>query len=353
MMIQNTQLPDDRTLDQASTPVNGRARPRRNLLRWIGGGCLSIIVLIITGFVVLYFTGILSGPHGNKDDHPAWSPDGSRIVFESDRDGNYDIFVMNADGSQIRQLTRNPFGRVEEFFAKSPGDISPAWSPDGNQIVFSSGRDDAMWSFDAFNIYVMNADGSNVKNLTNFNNIANWPAWSPDGNKIAFAFSQMFSSSGLNPFPNYDIYVMDSDGSNLVQLTHGPEEDIAPTWSPDGTYIAYMSAYPNKSQIYVMNADGSDLLPLTNNSANDGFPEWSPDGRHIAFLSDRDGSIRIYIMNSDGSNMSPLPCDTINSTYFAWTPDSNRIVYAIERSGKTGINVMNIDCTNLVQLTGN
>jgi hypothetical protein len=134
----------------------------------------------------------------------AWSPDGTEIAFSSDRDGNYEIYVMNADGSDQIRLTNN-----------SANDRFPAWSPDGTEIAFSSDRDGD------FEIYVMNADGSDQIRLTNNSANDDYPAWSPDGTKITFSSDR----DG-----NHEIYVMNADGSDQIRLTNNPTLDWFPAW---------------------------------------------------------------------------------------------------------------------------
>ena len=239
-----------------------------------------------------------------SDFNPAWSPDGTQIAFSSERSGNSEIYAMNADGSNPRNLSNN-----SEF------DRSPAWSPDGARIAFSSG-----FGGDS-EIYVMDADGSNPRNLTNNSNLASneSPAWSPDGTQIVFNSSQ-------------EIYVMDADGSNPRNLTNNRESDHSPTWSPDGMHIAFVSGRDGNPEIYVMDADGNNPRNLTNHSADDREPAWSPDGSQIAFVSGRDGNSEIYVMNADGSNLSRLTNNSVSDHSPAWSPNSEVSRELIEHS---------------------
>jgi len=246
-----------------------------------------------------------------------------KIAFESFRDGNCEIYVMNADGSNQTNLTNN-----------SAYDSSPSWSPDGSLIAFSSSRDGN------FDIYIMNADGSNQTRLTNDSAHNFYPSWSPDGSQIAFESDR----------DGYGIYVMDADGSNQTRLTNNSADDRYPSWSPDGSQIAFWTNRDGNSEIYVMNADGSNQTRLTNNPDTDFYPSWSPDGSQIAFESDRDG-YGIYVMDADGSNQRKLTNES--DRYPSWSPDGSCIAFDSYRDGNCEIYVMNADGSDQIRLTNN
>jgi Tol biopolymer transport system component len=190
-------------------------------------------------------------------------------------------------------------------------------------------------------IYIMDTDGSDPVNLTN-NAAGDWyPAWSPDGTRIAFL------SSRDGPV---EIYVMDADGSNQVNLTNNPAWDAEPAWSPDGTRIAFASNRDGEPDIYVMNADGSNPVRLTNNPPRYS-PAWSPDGTRIAFTSLLDGDYEIYVMNADGSNPVNLSNDPARDAEPAWSPDGTRIAFQSNRDGNDEIYIMGADGSNPVRLT--
>ena len=184
-----------------------------------------------------------------NDNSPEWSPDGTKIVFVSDRDLLAGIYVMNADGTGQINLTPN-----------AAQNFAPAWSPEGNRIAFGSNRDGNS------EIYLMNADGTGQTRLTS--NLAqdDGLAWSPDGSKIAYV-------SRIDG--NREIYVMNSDGTGNTNLTNDPAPDEGPDWSPDGRKIAFFSHREGHYVVYVVNADGTAQTNLTTEAEN-WWPDWSP-----------------------------------------------------------------------------
>ena len=249
----------------------------------------------------------------------------TKIAFVSNRDGNYEIYIMNADGSEQKRLTNNP---TFDYF--------PSWSPDGKKIAFTSDRDGN------YEIYIMNVDGSEQKNLTNNRAHDFKPSCSPDRKKIAFVSDR----DG-----NYESYVMNVDGSGQKRLTKNPGLDAISSWSPNGMKIAFMSDRDRNEEIYVMNANGSEQKRLTNNHVNDGFPSWSPDGKRMAFVSDRDGNDEIYIMNADGSGQDRLTYSLAGEAFPSWSPDGKRMAFALKGDGNFEIYIMNADGSGQERLT--
>ena len=211
-----------------------------------------------------------------RDWYPSWSPDSRRITFVSRLQENGaagdQIYVIDSDGSNQRQLTRH-----------GSENRRAAWSPDGRHIAF-----------DSWDIQVIDPDGSNLRNLTNSRGIWDgWPFWSPNSRHIAF----------IRQNPHNEIWVMNSDGSNPRNLTQQTRDTGYSwygrlAWSPDSRQIAFNTDRDGNHEIYVMGLADSNPRRLTNNSASDESPSWSPDGNHIAFTSNRDGRNEIYVIDA-------------------------------------------------------
>jgi dipeptidyl aminopeptidase/acylaminoacyl peptidase len=235
----------------------------------------------------------------------------------------YDLWIINTDGTGLRQITQT--GAPE---------VSPAWSPNGSKIAFSR-------LLSSFQIVVRNMVGGSEVQLTNDAANNESPAWSPDGSKIAFA-------RGLNG--DYEIYVMNANGTSSVNLTNNAAYDSEPAWSPDGTKIVFRSIRDGNSEIYVMNNDGSAVTRLTDTIEAESSPAWSPDGTRIAFATSRDGNPELYLMNPDGSNLLRLTDDPATDMHPTWSSDGSRIAFVRQGTG-TDLWIMNADGSNPVQIT--
>jgi len=257
----------------------------------------------------------------------------SRIAFVTDRDGpdpignfgNQEIYVMNPDGTGQRRLT---YEKAE--------DMTPAFSPDGRKIAFTSRR------AGVFYLFLMNADGTDQRQLAPERAVSGTePTWSPDGKRIVFRTT-------VTP---YTIYSINVDGSGLQKLTDGTAGASSPAWSPDGKKIAFTSRRSGNPEIYAMDADGANVVRLTSNDAIDRFPAWSPDGRRIAFESDRDGDSRIYAMNADGTNVVRLTSPPGKDSRPSWSPDGKQLTFHRTVLGHAQVYVMNADGTDVKRLT--
>jgi Tol biopolymer transport system component len=276
----------------------------------------------------------------SADDISAGLTRTGRIAFVSTRAGNdnTEIYTMNPDGTGVTRLSNS-----------AGSDVDPVWSPGRSKIAFASTRPGSSFQ----RIYTMNADGSGVTQLTNTGGPDKSPAWSPDGSKIAFTHVEIHHPATGHVFFSADIYVINANGSGLVQLTKTGHES-SPAWSPDGSVIAFESTRDGNSEIYVMRADGSGITRLTHRAANDYDPAWSPDGTKIAFDSDPSGccgNFDIYLMNANGSAATRLTRDPHDDSWPTWSPDGTRIVFDSDRSGKTEIYLMNSNGRGVIRLT--
>ena len=269
------------------------------------------------------------------------------IAFTSTRSGNSEIYRMSADGKRVRRLTKHP-----------KYDGGAAWSPDGQQITFISFRDQNRIQNPGIvlgEIYLINANGTDPINLTQSIEKPDLvSSWSPDGKQIAFGSSELFVQDDLF---RSDIWVMDVDGGNSRNLTKHGAQDMAPDWSPDGNQIAFSSDRDGNWEIYVMNADGTNPTNLTKHPAKDSRPAWSPDAELIAFSSHRDKkdeadkNVEIYMMNPDGTNPINLTNHPAMDSRPSWSPDGKRIAFQSNRDENWEVYVMNADGANPINLT--
>ena len=256
---------------------------------------------------------------------------GGLILFESDRDGNPEIYAVD-DAGHINRMTDNP-----------AADTQAAWDPSMQRMAFTSNRDGQN------EIYLMNADGTNPINLTNNPADEQQPAWSVDGQWIAFT---------SNRDGNYEIYIQQVNGSEVINLTNNPGNDTQPNWvrstnfDPSGESIVFTSDRDGNQEIYRMKTDGSEAINLTGNPATDQMAKGSPDGALVVFTTDRDGNQEIYTMRIDGQNQQNLtnnpstdfgPSWAANQAWVAFTTDrdGNREVYITKPGALEVYNITN------------
>ena len=266
--------------------------------------------------------------NASDDWAPVWSPDGQRLAFASSRDGNTEVYVMAADGTDPTNLTQN---------ADTDG-WNIVWSPNGQRIAFTSERDGNT------EVYVMAADGTDQTNLTQSAGDDWAPVWAPDGQRLAFV---------SNRDGNTEVYVMAADGTDQTNLTQSAGDDWAPVWSSDGQRLAFASNRDGNTEVYVMAADGTEPTRLTQNAGDDRDPVWAPDGQRLAFASDRDGNTEVYVMAADGTNPTSLTYHFSGEWSPVWSPDGQRIAFLSNRDGNTEVYVMAADGTNPTNLTQN
>ena len=230
--------------------------------------------------------------------------DGAQLLFTSVRDGKPNLYLVDAEGGNERQLTRE-------------GGSLGAWSPDGKRIVFTSER-----SGNA-DLYVMDADGSHVQRLTSTTpDRENQAAWSPDGKKILF-------HRHTDAPPSDQLFLMDPDGTHEVHLTNEGSFSGDPAWSPDGKQILFVSTRNGDGfHLFVMAADGTGARPLPAPTSEGWvFPAWSPDGKRIAYTSRVGDAQELFVCPVDGANPEKLTSLGGSNTFAAWSPDGKEIAF--------------------------
>ena len=272
---------------------------------------------------------ILSQIKNYNNVFPSWSPDRNKIAFQSDRDGDEEIYVMNSDGSEQKRIT-SVTGR----------DTHPNWSPDGKTIMFQSNRS----SNDPHivELYTMNEDGSAQKQITHLNKFSGVPVLSHDASKIIFQ-SKDYNADKHNEESFWHIYIMNSDGTGIRKLTNGKSNFQVPVWSPDDSKILYWCDSTGNNEIYVIDFASGKSKQLTFNSADDIVACWSPDGSKISFYSNRSGKYDLLIMDSDGSNQRILAEDISPFAVPFWSPDGKYILTTALQNNYKKIALVNME----------
>ena len=268
------------------------------------------------------------------------SPDGTRLAYHRWRATDSNIWVMNIDGTGATQLTG--------INADERDNIEPHWPPDGSKLAFNSSR----ISGQNWDVYVMNADGSGVVEVssnpsTDSNTNVDRPrGWSPDGRVVLLSYRDGTPQT----------YLVNADGSNLQPLFDG-EDFLDPYWSPDGSKLIASSHRNGNGEIYVLNADGTGAVNISNNPGFDFtswwvHDPWSPDGSRVAFEGWRGWASEIFVVGADGTGLVNVSNDDSGFDHFlAWTPDGARILFSSDRSGDDEIYLVKADGSRLVNLT--
>lgn len=239
----------------------------------------------------------------------------------------YEIYTMNADGTQPTNLTNNAFY-----------DSAPAWSPDFTKIAFESGRNGVV------SIFTMNANGTQATQLTTGATSYD-PRWSADGSKLVFSRNVPSGSEA------YEIFTMNANGTSLTQLTFNSAKNYYPDWSPDGQYIVFSSDMDGDSEIYRMNSDGTNLIKLTSNTTSDALPSFSRTGDKIVYASNEDGDSEIYVININGTGKVKLTNNSVYDSYPSFSKTTDNIIFTSYRDGNDELYSMTITGTNVTRLT--
>lgn len=259
----------------------------------------------------------------------AKAPATAKIAFASNRDGNWEIYLMNPDGSQQERLTRN-----------NALDHSPVWSPTGEQILFTSDRDGIK------DLYVMDADGGRVRRVFAKLAVRIEPTWLPDGERIAFHAET----------PRWSIQTATINGEDVKQVASAESHGGNPSWSANGNEIAFVKGAGGTYRIFIVKLDSGDIRTfLPKESALMHTPSWSPKGDKLAFTWSKWGlrnKSAIFVANRDGSHLRQISERVPLAYYPAWSPDGDKIVYveeAVERNRQ--IAVVDVETGGKTQLT--
>lgn len=246
---------------------------------------------------------------------PSLSPDGARMVFLKALEDREQMFIANADGSNERRLLGPPGTDIED----------PAWSPDGRLIAYIriAGHSKSM--------HIMNVDGTNDRALTPPRQSPIHPAWMPDSRSILYCTDDDLHPPQKNSAKIYRIDV----GSQKITTVISGGVNTYPVPSPDGTRIAFRKMIDTNSEVFIANTDGTGIRNLTNHPAFDGWPAWSPDGTRIVFASNRNSPYQVFVMDADGSNVKLVANTEGRATAPQWSRDGRFIYFT--NSWRTGL----------------
>lgn len=226
-----------------------------------------------------------------------------QIVFQSNRDGNFEIYSMNDNGANLRRLTHS-----------DTYDVTPSWSPDGSHVLFASDRD-GMWD-----IYTMNSDGGNVTRLTSDAGANYSPSWSADGRRIVFVSTRDAA--------NGEIYLMHADGNAVERLTRDSTFKDFPSLTPDGSVILYIAAGRTARSLVSLDLASRSVSTLTPAALDPGRPRCSPDGRTVLFAGASEGHSAVYALARTGGLPNRLTTGEGVYQTPGWIGDGNSIIYS-------------------------
>jgi TolB protein len=309
------------------------------------GAVVALISLCVLGIYVAQSLRANGDSPSQSDEHtddngnegggilePAARRGGTRIVFDSRRGSSLDLYVMKIDGSGLQPITTAP-----------GAERGPSWSPDGSRIAYY-GADDEQANYD---IFVINADGTDPRNLTNSPTVDDrYPSWSPDGDQIVFH---------SNPEGDYDLYMVNADGTDIHPITDNDAQDLGPDWSPDGRYIAFHTdAWGYPFEIAILDLETGEVWRVTDSEALSSFPTWSPDGRKLAYhtIDAETSGVNIHIIGADRSEERVLITGLDRSAFPDWSPDGRSIIFQSGSDENSAIAMIPVEGGTAQPLTG-
>lgn len=254
----------------------------------------------------------------------------TKIAMVCDRAGKKEVYVMDFDGSNVKQITKHRSSIT-----------GPAWSPDGTKIAYSLVAKNKK-NVKNWNLYEFDFKTSTVKLLSDRTGINSGAHYHPDGQRIALTMSFL---------GNPEIFIFNPDTKSVTRLTNSSGVDVDPNWSPDGKHIVFVSSRAGAPMVYKMDADGGNVQRMTFAGTYNATPTWSPQNNKIGFAGWIDGRFDIFIMNTDGTNIERLTKNQGNNEDPSFSPDGNFIVFSSNRAGQKNIYVMNVDGTFVKRLT--
>jgi TolB protein len=244
----------------------------------------------------------------------------TRIAYIAKRANKADIYTINYDGTERKNITNH-----QSII------VSPRWSPDGNFLAFTSFKNGTP------EVYIRNIKNGAEKRVASFEGLNLCGYWSPDSQKILLTLSK----DG-----NEEIYVLEIDTLKLKRLTQSYSIDVSPTWSPDGKKIAFVSDRGGSPQIYTMDADGNNVKRITFEGNYNTSPSWSPRGGRIAYEGLINGKYQIFTIDEEGNNLIQLTFDSADNESPSWAPSGRQIVYSSKTNAKSKIYIMNANGLN-------
>jgi TolB protein len=278
------------------------------------------------------------------DRYPDWSPDGTQIVFESDRYGNKDLFVVPVTGGAGTQITSD-----------SAWDARPAWSPDGSMIAFESDRnvESAGAGYPKCEIFMVPPTGGTVVQVTDWDRYNERPHWRPDGSELVYCSDynpsvlSMLGAPDAGALHPANLWRIPPGGGTPIQITVDTGYENDAEWSPDGSSIVFSADYAGNWDIWACPVGGGAATQLTTDPALDQDPTWSPDGTAVAFWSSRSGNADIWVVSTVNGTLTQITTDVGYDWGPSWSPDGDQIAFFSNRLGANYVYVIEVEISGI------